>query len=134
MIKSVIRSYLISLFALWVTASYIGSFHLANGFKSLLLVGLGFTFLHLLIRPIASLLLGPLNFLTLGLIGLVIDSFLLYGLTLYFPQVNITAWGFTGVEIQGFVIPPFNFSLITGTVLSAAIINVVRSTLSLLMS
>lgn len=132
MIKFLVRSFLINIFALWATANYIGSFHLTDGIKSLLFVGLGFTILHFAIKPITNLILGPLNFLTLGLIGLVIDSLILYALTIYFPQVAITSWQFTGAEFSGFVIPPFSFNLITGAVLSAAVINVIRSTLSLL--
>lgn len=132
MIKSLIRAYLINIFALWITATYLGSFHLTHGAESLLLVGLGFTAIHLLIEPLIGLILGPINFLTLGTLGLVIDAAVLYLLTIYFPQVTVSAWSFPGASISGFVIPPFEFSLITGTVLSALVINIIRRTLTIL--
>jgi len=130
--KSLIRAYLINIFALWVVASYIGSFHLANGVESLLIVGLGFTFLHLIIGPIIGLILGPINFLTLGFLGLAIDSIALYLLTLYLPKVSISAWSFPGASLSGIILPPFEFTIITGTILSAFIINIIRRLLTVL--
>lgn len=132
MVKTLIRSYLINIFALWVAASYLGSFHLTNGLQSLLVVGFGFTILHIIIEPIVSMILGPVNFLTLGLFGLVVDSGALYLLTLYFPQVSTSAWNFTGANVSGFIIPAFEFTLITGTILSALVINIIRRILTVL--
>lgn len=130
MIKSLIRSYLINLFALWVAAQYIGAFHLSEGLKSLLLIGAGFTLLHLVVRPVISAILGPINFLTLGLIGLVIDAAILFALTLYFPQVSIIPWLFPGLVIDGLIIPAIQFNSATATVLSAFVINIIRQVLS----
>ena len=134
MIKSFVRSYLVNLFALWVTALYVGGFGLAEGYKSLLIVGAGFTILHLFLKPVLKLILGPINFLTLGLIDLLIDGGILYLLTLYFPQITITAWSFSGLTTNYFILPAFDFNIIMTTVLSAFIINVIRSVLLTLMS
>lgn len=132
MIKHITRSYLINLFALWVVAEYIGAFHINEGLKSLLIVGAGFTVLHLIIKPILSTVLGAVNFLTLGIVGLLVDAALLYGLTLYFPQVSITPWVFPGASIEGFIIPSIEFTLITGTILTAFVINLIRQGLNAL--
>lgn len=129
MIKSLLRAYLVNLFSLWVVASYIGAFHLNDGLRSFLIVGAGFTLLHLFVKPVLSLITGPLNFLSLGLVGLTIDAAILYVLTLYFPQVSITAWNFPGAQIQGLVIPSVQFTVITATVLCALIINIIRQLL-----
>lgn len=134
MIKSLVRAYLINLFALWVTAQVISGFHLAEGLKSLLLVAGSFTVLYLFLRPILQLFLGAFNFLTFGLIGLVIDSGLLYLLTLYFPQVAITAWSFPGLANEYLNLPPYDFNVLTTTVIAALVINVIRSTLTSLAS
>lgn len=130
MIKSLVRAYLINVFALWVTSQVFGGFHLSDGWRSLLIVGLGFTLLHLIIRPILSLVLGPVNFLTLGLVGLFLDAGILYFLTLNFPQVSTTPWLFTGFSSAYLVLPPYQFTNITSTVLSSLIINIIRSSLS----
>lgn len=132
MVKSLIRAYLINLFALWITAAYIGAFHLNFGLQSVLLVGLGFTVLHLLVEPVVAMILGPINFLSLGLLGLVVDSAVLFLLTRYFPQISISAWSFPGASFSGFILPPFEFTTLTGTVLSALVINIIRRTLTVL--
>lgn len=132
MLKSLIRAYLINIYALWAAAAYLGSFHLVHGTESLLLVGLGFTVIHLLIEPIVGIILGPINFLTLGALGLVVDSAALYLLTIYFPQVTVSAWSFPGANFSGVILPPFEFNLITGTILSALVINIIRRVLTIL--
>lgn len=132
MIKKLVRLYLINIFSLWVVSSYVEGFHLAEGIKSLLVVGTGFTFLHILVGPIVKTILGPINFLTLGLINLIVDGGLLYLLTIYFPQISILPWVFPGFTFQGLVIPELYLDFWASTVTSAAIINVVRSVLSFL--
>jgi uncharacterized membrane protein YvlD (DUF360 family) len=134
MIKSLIRAYLINLFALWATSQLISGFHLAEGAKSLLLVAGGFTLLYLIVRPILQLFLGAFNFITFGLIGLVIDSGLLYALTLYFPQISISSWYFPGLVNEYLNLPSYEFNAITTTVIAAFIINVIRSSLTSLAS
>lgn len=134
MIKKLIRLYLINVFALWVVSSYIDGFHLSEGFKSLFVVGAGFTALHLIIKPIITMILGPINLLTLGLIGLIVDGALLYLLTIYFPQISITSWTFSGYNLQGIILPVTYFNFWASTIVSAAIINVVRGVLSFLSS
>lgn len=129
MIKTVTRSYAVNVFALWLVSQYVSGFQLAEGWKSLLIVSVGFTLLHLILKPILHFILGVLNFLTLGLIGLVIDAGLLYLLTIYFPQVTITNWYFPGLIYEGFIVPSYDFNMIGTTVVCAFIIGLIRSIL-----
>lgn len=132
MIKKLVRSYLINLLAIWIVARYIDGFHLAEGLKSLLFVGLGFTALHIVLKPVLKAFLGTLNFLTLGLIDLVIDSGILYLLTLYFPQVWISYWQFPGFESQYVTLPRYELNIVATTVITALGLNVIRSFLEAL--
>lgn len=130
MIKHLVRSYLINIFALWVAAQYISGFHLAEGLKSLLIIGLGFTVLHLILKPILKLFLGAISFLTLGLIDLVIDGGILYLLTLYFPQISLSGWTFPGFSSVYLTLPSYDLPLIGTAIVSALVINVIRSILA----
>lgn len=132
MIKKLARLYLINIFALWAVSSLVVGFHLAEGFRSLVIVGAGFTFLHLLIGPIVKTILGPINFLTLGFIGLVVDAGLLYLLSIYFPQVSISPWLFNGLTIDGLSLQPISLNFWESLLVSAAVINLVRGILSFL--
>jgi uncharacterized membrane protein YvlD (DUF360 family) len=126
-IKRIIRTYLINLAALYLVSAYIGGFHLARGWQSLLEVGAGFTAIHLLLKPILGFITGPLNFLTFGLIGLIIDAGLLYLLTMFFPEVYITSWSFPGLNFPPLAIQPMFLNVAAVTVLCALIINLIRS-------
>ena len=127
MIKKIIRAYLINVAVLYVISMYIGGFHLADGIKSLLMVGAGFTAIHLLLRPILGFITGPFNFLTFGLIGLVIDAGLLYAMTLFLTQIWISKWFFPGFSYESFSIAPMNLEIIAVTLLCALIINLLRN-------
>jgi len=130
MLKKLFQSFLINIVAIWVVANYTEALHLADGLKSLLIVSAVFTGLHIFIKPILSLFLGPLNFITLGLAGLVVDSALLFVMALYLPQIWITAWFFPGISVSGLILPPFQFTIITATILCAFIINIIRQVAS----
>lgn len=132
MIKLVTRSYLINIFSLWFVSNQVSGFVLQNGWQSLLMVAGGLTVLHLVIKPIADFALGGINFLTLGLVGLLVDAVLLYVLTIYFPQVSITAWSFAGLTINGIILPPYDFGVIGTTILCATIISAIRTIANLL--
>jgi uncharacterized membrane protein YvlD (DUF360 family) len=129
MIKSLLRNYLINLFSLAVAIHYIGSLRFSGDWQSLLLLSAGFTLLHTLIGPLLKTILGPLNFLTLGAVGLIIDSALLYILAIYFPFISVVPWQFPGGEFSGIIIPAVALNLVTGTILAAFVINLIRSLL-----
>lgn len=132
MLKFITRPLLINIFSLWFCSFLIGSLQFSGGIRSLLLLAVFLTAVHLLVKPLLDLLLGSMNFLTLGLIGLVADSAILFLLTLYYPEVKIIPWSFPGLSIEGFTIPPMTFNVPGGTVLSAFIINFIRQILLVL--
>lgn len=70
--------------------------------------------------------------MTLGLIGWVVDAVLLYMLTIYFPQVVITPWTFTGLDYGGIAVQAISFNFWMSTFVASAVINIVRDVLSLL--
>lgn len=133
MIKTILRTFVINVFALWLASTYIGGFHVADGWRSLLIVGVGFTLVHTLIKPLLSVVLGPLNFITLGLVGALIDAGLLFGMTMYFPQISISAWIFPGLVTPYLAIPAIELNLVSSTIFSAIFIDVIRSILSTLL-
>lgn len=134
MIKTVTRSYLINVFALWATTQYVGSLRLSGSWQMLLVLALGFTALHLLIKPIFKIFLGAINLLTLGLVDLLLDSGILYLLTFYFPFAAIVPWTFPGLTFEGIILPAVDFNIITGAILAALVINIIRGGLLVLVA
>jgi uncharacterized membrane protein YvlD (DUF360 family) len=125
--KSILRAYIVNLLAIWLVARYVAGFQLAEGFKSLLIVGAALTVLHLLLRPILRAVLGPLNLLTLGGINILIDAALLFLVSLYFPQITITGWAFPGLDTPFLTLPPTELNVFLTTVVAALIISVIRT-------
>ncbi len=134
MIKAVLRAVLINTVALYATARYIEGFHLPNPGESLLLIILAFTGIHLFIKPILKLIFGPLNFLTFGLVSLILDVAILYGLALFFPTLSFSAWSFPGATVFGIILPAYNLTLIHSIIISAISINFIRTFLGYLAS
>lgn len=127
MIKKLLGSFLINIFSLYACAQFIQGFHLPDKSQSLLLVVGAFTIIHLFLRPLLDIFIKALNFLTLGLIGLVLDALILYALTVYFPQLSITSWNFPGLNLGSLVLAARPLNMIETTVACAFFINTVRS-------
>lgn len=134
MIKSILRSFLVNGVALFLASKIVLGFHLPLEWQVLGSVVIAFTFIHLIIAPVLKLILGPLNLLTFGLIGFIVDVALLYGLSIFFKQIYFTDWLFPGLTYSGIIIPIYNFPPIGSTIVSAAIINIIRNVLKYLSS
>lgn len=82
--------------AIYLAALFVPGFELAHGlnfaadWKVLLLAGLILTILNAVLKPILKLISAPLIILTLGLFGFVINMGLLWLLTRFLPELQIT--------------------------------------------
>ncbi len=134
MIKSILRAFLINGVALYLTSQLISGFYLSSSWPGIAVITVAFTLAHLLIGPILKLLLGSLNFITFGLVGLAIDVLLLYVLGTYLAQISFSSWTFPGFASSRLIIPAYEFNWIGSTIASAVVINTVRSVLKYLSS
>lgn len=132
MIKSLIRTFIVNGLALYFISQYIPGFHLNEGIKTILLISAAFTVLHVLLRPISDTILGGLNFLTFGILGIIIDAAILFALSHFFPQITLLPWHFAGATINGFHLPPYNFNDYTTIGLVAFLINLLQTIIHLL--
>ncbi len=129
MLKKIIGSFLINFSALYIAAQFVSALHLPTGLKELAILILAFTAIHLFIKPLLNIFLKALNFLTLGIIGLIVDAIILYLLSTHFPDLRISDWQFLGTSVFGLNVPSHNFSSIETTLISAFIINLIRTVL-----
>ena len=58
-----------------------------------------------LIRPLISLLLLPVNLITMGAFRWIVNVMVLFLLTLAVSQIKITSFTFPGYTFRGFVMP-----------------------------
>lgn len=89
---SIIINWLISCFAIVITAYLLPGIHL-SGFKAALLTALALGLINAFIKPVLSLLTLPLTVMTLGLFSLVLNALL----------IMLTAKLVPGFQVQGFL-------------------------------
>lgn len=132
MIKDFVRSFIVNSLVLWVLTQYVTGFHINNGVVPLFIVSLGFTILHLLMKPLLETIFSSINFLTLGAVGVGVDSAILVIITKYFTQISISPWHFQGATIQGYNLPPSDLSTLATVILVALVLNIVRTIVEML--
>src|SRR3989338_5935480 len=94
--------------------------------KNILLIIGGLFIISQIINPVFSLVLLPVNLMTFGLVSLILNVVLIYGLLKFLPDFRISAYNFPGANIQGIIIPPMNFNQMTTIILVVIIITLLQ--------
>lgn len=123
--KTLLRTFLACLLALWVIQNFISGFKISDGGQTLLLGAAALTFIYIFVKPFLKLFFLPINFLSLGLLSWVVNVVVLYLLTIVIPKITITAWQFTGFSYQGFAIPPYSFSQMATFILVSLVLSLI---------
>lgn len=128
--KTLLRTSLFSLFALWLTTQLVGGFKIVGDWQTYILGATVLAFIYIFVKPILRLFFLPINFLSLGLLSWLVNVALLYLLTLMVPQVQISAWQFPGISYQGIVIPSYYLNSMTNFVLVSFVLSFIINFLS----
>ena len=110
--KTFVRTSAIHGLSLSLVSSILPGLSLDHGFITIFLSGVILTILYSILRPIFGILLLPLNFLTFGSLSFLIHAIIFYLLTVFVPQVSVSAFTFYGLKFAGFVIPKAEFNLL----------------------
>lgn len=108
--KGLLRTFLFSLFAIFVTQSFISGFQVVGDWQIYLISAAALTFILFFVKPLLKLFFLPINLLSLGLLGWLVNVAVLYLLTLAVWQIKISAWDFPGFSYQGVIVPAYHFS------------------------
>lgn len=123
--KKLLRSVVINIFALWLTTKLVAGFGYEGGEQTLAIAAVVFGVINLLIRPLIKLLLLPINLLTLGLLGWLVNVLMLYLLTILVSKIKLEAFEFPGFSYRGFLVPTLEISRFYCAVLTSFLINIV---------
>lgn len=116
-----LKAVIISAIAFYLAYTLVPTINLGVDPKNILIVTAGILLISILIHPIFSLVLLPINILTFGLLSFILNAVLLFSLTRFLPDFSIAAYNFPGANIEGFIIPSANLNQI-GTILAVALI------------
>src|ERR1044072_4293154 len=89
LLAKLILAIVVNLLALVAADHFVQGFWLSGDWKTLAIVGLIFTAVNWLLKPILKLILGPIIILTLGLGALLVNAFLLKLLDFLSPALSI---------------------------------------------
>jgi putative membrane protein len=120
--KYIVRSFLFSVFALWLTSEIFPALVINDGWQLILLAGLVLALLMIIVRPILKILFIPINILTFGLMSWVINVIVIYILTIVVPEVRIQPWTFPGFSFYGFVVPAIHLSYPVAMVITSLMV------------
>ena len=94
-------------------------------FTASILVTIGFRIL----KPILNIITLPLNVITFGLFQAIVVAFIVFLITLIYPQMKITEFQFEGLEFAGVIIQPFFVSLFLSYIIISVTIYLVNRSL-----
>ena len=101
-------------------------FEVGDKIYILILAALLLTAINILVRPFLKLIFLPLNLISFGLFGWVINVFSLLILTFLMDEVKFIAFQFLGLNYAGFTIPPISFSALGSLIVGSFLLSFIR--------
>ncbi len=92
MIKQFFLRWLVNFLGLWMAAELIGGITYGDRLRVLIWAALIFSIVNALIRPLIVLLTLPAIILTLGFFSLIINTFMLYLVTIVYHKFHIASF------------------------------------------
>ncbi len=117
-----LKSLIITAASFYIAIQLVPTIKIGSDPKNIFLVIGGLWVISHIIKPVFSLVLLPLNLLTLGVLSLIINVGFVFALLTFLPGFKIEQYAFQGANIKGLLVPPIFFSAIMATILVAVII------------
>lgn len=128
--KSLLRSFLFNLAGIYLASRIFSTGFVINGGMEIYAVAaVVLTLVNLLLRPIVSLITAPLNFLSFGLLGFVVNGLMLYAAAYFIPQIQFHVWNFPGLTYQGYIIPAMQLPSLGVIIITAFVISLIVDSL-----
>lgn len=127
-----LKAIIIAVLAYYIASTLIPTINLGTDPQNLLIVIGGILISQLIIHPIFSLILLPINIITLGGVSILINLGLMYAFMKFLPGFSIGAYNFPGANIQGFIVPPAYLNQMMAIVAVALIITLVQKVLHII--
>ena len=123
--KSLIRSLVITAIGIYLVTLLIPGIKVSGGWQSYAWAGVALTLLNATVKPVANLLLLPINLLTLGVFRWVINVFIFWLVPAFVKEVAISPFAFAGYAAFGFTAPAMNLSIFWTAAAGAFILSIV---------
>lgn len=110
MLKSIAKKILVVFISLYSLNQIIDQIKINGGWYGLFYGSFILSVFYWILKPILSIILFPINMITLNLSSWLIDIIIFYIWTLTFPMIRIGDWQFPGINIGSLIIFPYKFA------------------------
>ncbi len=128
--KGLLRHFLRSLVALYITSQLLPAVAILDGIRGLVISAVAFMVADILLIPLLRVLFLPLNLLTLGLFAWLTNVLALYFLVNVVPTFRVVPFDFPGANFGLLIIPALSLSVfqvvIVASFLIAGIIHILN--------
>jgi len=125
--KTALRHFAIDTYCLWLTSNFATGMVFVDGYKTLLLAGIGVTLVSVVTKPVINLLLLPINLITFGVFRWVGSAVVLYLVTLVVKNFKITHFDYTGLSSKWLDIPVIHFEGMLAFVAFSFVLSILTS-------
>jgi putative membrane protein len=128
-VKTYLLGFVISIIAFGIATFFLPGLSYGGDKDVLFRAALAFALLNTFLRPVINILIMPINFLTLGLLGGLSGLVLLWLVSVLVPGFIITDSHFQGYIYGPLSVPPYDLNAIVTAVVGALFIGLVSSAL-----
>ncbi len=120
--KGFFQEIIINSAALYITLSIFTGLGVSGGFWGIFTAAVLITIGFRVLKPVINIITLPLNVITFGLFQALVVAFIVFLITLIYPQMQITPFQFVGAQFFGIIIQPFfvtlflSYIIISGTI------------------
>ena len=128
-----LRKLIIVFLSLYVAYSLVPTVSLGNDPKNWLVIVVSFFLVTIIIKPIFSLILIPLNFITIGLVSFILNTATIFALTVFIQGVSVGAYNFPGANLGGIILQPLALTQVMTIVVLGLLITVTQKVLHVIL-
>lgn len=104
-VKGLLRRIVFSTASLFLVSLLLDGVRITGGVVSYLTAGFLLSLMMLLLKPILQLISFPINAITFGFFSFVVNSIILFLLTVFDPNIHVFAFTLPSLSFLGFVTP-----------------------------
>jgi uncharacterized membrane protein YvlD (DUF360 family) len=127
--KKILKTFIIITISLKITEIVLGNIYFETPWQTLLVAAAGLTLFELFLKPIAKILLLPINLITLGALRWVVNVLGLFIVTTFVDGFRLSQYNFPGVNWNGINLPAHTFNLLFSYIIVALLFNLIVSIL-----
>lgn len=127
-----LKALIISAIAFYIAYTFVPTITLGSDPQNILVVIGGILLTSVIIKPIFSIILLPINILTFGFLAFALNIALIFTFTRFLPGFSIAPYDFPGANIQGFIIPARDMNQLETILAAAVIITAVQKVLHII--